>query len=106
MGLKLASAFKRSTIILPLANAFLQFTYANEHENKLRLKQNRALFQRLYLATRCDLSGISPLTRHVWRIIRPFPLSRTPASAFFLLHRENIAETPFFPQKLPFYPNG
>jgi len=83
MGLKLAPAFKRSTIIFATTNAFLHFTYANAAKNKLRLKQKRALFQRLYLATRCDLSGISPLTRHVLRIISPFPLSRTPASAFF-----------------------
>jgi len=46
MGLKLATAFKRSTIILPPTNAFLQFTYVNAPKNKLRLKQKRALFQR------------------------------------------------------------
>jgi hypothetical protein len=45
MGVKLAGAFKRSTKKLPLTNAFLHFTYANAAKNKLRLKQNRALFQ-------------------------------------------------------------
>jgi len=45
MGLKLAPAFKTSTIILPLANGKAHFTYANEGENNLRLKQNPALFQ-------------------------------------------------------------
>jgi len=33
---------------------------------------------------------------------RPFPLSTLPASAFFLLHRENIAKTPFFLKNRPF----
>jgi len=46
MALKLAPAFKRSTIIFANANAFLQFTYVNAPKNKLRLKQKRALFQR------------------------------------------------------------
>ena len=58
-----------------------------------------------YLATRCDLIGISPLTRRAWRIIRPFPLSlRSPSRFPFADGR--IYRKPDFPSKIGRYITG